>query len=364
MAELSHGLVSDERPAQSAAAGRGAEGEGELAVQFDGRSSVVLRIEARYPLKLLHHINRHSQQLPADTVKLPRLPSHVPPVVQMVGYGGGLLGADRLSLNVRLAEHSSLLLTTPANGRAYKQQQPAYTTTARSSSSRPSHFSSELRHTFHLGPSSLLLFVPSPLSLFARSSLATATTAHLHPTASLLLLDVIAGGRHTQGEQFGQSDYSATTTLHFDGDGRVPALRDRTVLRGRQCEDEAAFGRYKARGTVLLLGPHLLPLAVQLFLAHNQRTVRKRARSAESAAVSTECVVSAAWVCGHAPELLPADYLVDSAAVERCLSGGRVSGGCLLRLLSVEVESLLHTVGQLLAPVDSHMQGVAPWQRV
>ena len=342
------------------------EGGGVLVVRFDGRSSVVLRIEARYPLKLLHQINRHAQlpstaALQAVPALLPRLPAHLPPVVQMVGYGGGLLRADRLSLNVHLMPHASLLLTTPANGRVYKQHHSTHLT---------STTGSELRHTFHVGPSSLLLFVPSPVSLFARSSLATHSTLHLHREASLLLLDVITSGRSTQGEQFGQSQYSATTTVYYTDDNnhtdRVPTIRDRTVFGGEQHDDDAAtVGSYKARGTVLLLGPQLLPLAVQLYLSHNQRGVRKKkAQHAEAGSGAVECVVSAAWVCGNAPELVPADCVMDTATVERCLSGGQVSGGCLLRLMSGEVDQLLQTVSRLLTALDSHMQGVAPWQRV
>ena len=354
-------------------AGRGAEGAGVLVVRFDGRSSAVLRIEARYPLKLLHLIDRRTQ-LPRHTataahVELPLLPPHAAPVVQMLGYGGGLLSADRLSLDVRLLDRSSLLLTTPAHGRAYKQCQPAHPVHIRQASGRSVDVSgSEVRHSVHLGPSSLLLFVPSAVSLFAHSSLATATTVRLHSTASVLLVDVIAGGRLTQGEQFGHSvRYSATTTVHYTdaADQRVPAMRDRTVLLAQHCHDDGAtVGRFQARGTVLLLGPHLLPLAIHLFLAHNQRTVRKARGGQQPASQSTECVVSAAWVCGSAPDPVAADCVVDSAAVQRCVGGGSVSGGCLLRLLSAEVESLLHTVGRLLSALDSHMQGAAPWQRV
>ena len=364
MAEPALLPLSSTQPSQLTAASQGAaesEGEGVLVVRFDGRSSVILHIEARYPVKLLHHINRHplSASHPAThqsaCVELPHLPSSLPPVVQMVGYGGGLLSTDRLSLTVRLMERSSLLLTSPAHSRAYKQPQPLQHGTVSGS---------ELRHTFHVGPSSLLLFVPSPVSLFASSSLATASTVHLHTTASLLLLDVITGGRHTQGEQFGQSLYSATTTVYYNTDSRVAAVRDRVVLSEQQLDDAGMFGRYRARGTVLLLGPHLLPLALHLFIAHSQRNVRKVARGTGSTNLSTECVVSAAWVGGSAPEVGPAGCVLDSVAVERCLSDGRVRGGCLLRLLSVEVESLLRSVSRLLATLDSHMQGVAPWQRV
>ena len=375
MAESAHEpATKDERPNTSASAGAGAEGEGSIVVRFDGRSSAVLRIEARYPLKLLHLIRRHSQLDARDlNAALPRLPPYVPPVVQMLGYGGGLLSADRLSLHAQLLPHSALTLTTPAHGRAYKQRQPALSA---STSSRPNDSrvggiggGSEVRHTFHLAAHSLLLFVPSPVSLFAHSSLAAHTTLHMHATASVLLLDAYTGGRPTQGERFGQAVYSSTTSVYYQhedeavgaGIAPIPALRDRSVLFGhQQLDDAATVGRYAARGSVLLLGPHLLPLAVQLFLAHNQRSVRKKAHSVQS----NECVVSAAWVCGHAPELLPADRAVDSAAVQRCLSGGRVDGGCLLRLLSVEVEALLQTVGRLLAALDAQLQGVAPWQRV
>ena len=352
------------------------DGEGALVVGFDGRSSAVLRIEARYPLKLMHAIDRHSQhdshssnslashsntQQSLRSISLLRLPAHVPPVVQMLGYGGGLLSADRLSLKAQLTPHATLLLTTPAHGRAYKQRLQQQQSTQPAGS-----VSSEVSYSFHLGPSSLLLLAPFPVSLFANSSLATRCTVHMHSSASALLFDAITGGRHTRGEQFGHVAHSATTTLFIDDhDQHVPAVRDRSVLSGRPCDDDANMaGRYKARGTVLLIGPHLLPLAVELYLTHNQRTVRVKARSKDAAAASTECVVSAAWVCGNAPDLLPADCPVDSAAIERCLGGGRVSGGCLVRVLSVEVESLLQTVGSLLAALDWHMQGVAPWQRV
>ena len=379
------------RTAPPAAAESGA-GVGSVVVRFDGRSSAVTVVEARYPLKLLHAINRHphvaqhTAALQSALVELPLLPPYVPPVVQVAGYGGGLLSGDRLSVNVRLMEHSSLLLTTPAHGRAYKQQQPAphshrgsptvpsgSSTHSSSSSGHSStssgHIGSELRHAFHLGPAALLLFAPSPLSLFARSSLHTSTTVHLHRNSSALLVDVITGGRRSRGEQFGQSLYSNTTTVYFtDGDDQrvpVPAMRDRSVLLGQQhCDEPLTVGRYQARGTVLLLGPHLLPLAVRLFLQCNQRSVKRRARMADPVSGSTECVVSAAWVCGNAPELVPADCVIDSAAVEICLRSGRVSGGCLLRLLSVEVENALQTVGRLLSALDVHMQGVAPWQRV
>jgi len=74
------------------------------------------------------------------------------------------------------------------------------------------------------------------------------------------------------------------------------------------------------------------------------------------------CIVSASWV----GEGLPPEGEDEEAAVKRVSEEGgevEVSGGCLLRLMSGEINEMLDELQRLLAPLDTHMQGVAPWQR-
>ena len=319
-----------------------------------GERSVIDTIHAHYPLKLMHAINRYPA-LPSPTpppspspllrLLSSRLPSHLPPVVQMLSYGGGLVSSDCVRLTARLHPHSSLLLTTPAHGRVYGERVRGAGRV-------------EMVQEVECGEGSLALVVPSPLGPLRASEYAATLSVALGEGASLLLFDGLTSGRATLAEHFSVARYSSSTTVARwpAAADAAPLLRDRTVI----VPPHAALHRHRAQATVVLLGPALLPLAVALYRGVQQRTVGRREGAAlwDADGRMRGCITSASWVAGSPPS-----DTEDEAAAARKVEGGSITGGCLLRLMGGDVAVVLDEVQRLLPTLDVHLQGVAPWQR-
>ncbi len=70
------------------------QGHGRVVLHNDGNANVFSEMSATYPLKLL------SPQLPSPDVS----------VVYMLSYGGGLVGGDRVQLDVEVYDGARLAL--------------------------------------------------------------------------------------------------------------------------------------------------------------------------------------------------------------------------------------------------------------
>ena len=339
---------SDEGVAPSA-------GCGLLRCERDGGQCRVSRISAHYPLKLMHAIDRHCCERPAAAAALPgsQRPWHAPPAVQLLTYGGGVLGCDWLRLRVELLPASCLLLTTPSHGRLYRQR-------AGCSGGE----TAKLSQDFRLAASSLLLYLPSPVSAFASSAVVSRSTVRLQASASVALLDCLTAGRQTLAESF-QSvrRYEQETEVLLQSRPPRRLLRERLVIAA----PAAGLLPHRCQASLLLLGPQLLPAALRLFLLLSQRTVRK-----DEPAV----LLSASWVGGHVPaaasgagagEEAEAEVEAEVARLLRLHAAlsAPLSGGCLLRLSGDEVCEIMAELGRVLdGALDCWTQGLAPWQRI
>ena len=134
-------------------------------------------------------------------------------VVWVLNPTGGLVGGDRLALDVDLGAGAHACLTTPSATKVYR--------TAGEVAEQDVHL--------RLAPDAILEWVPDHTIPFAGSALRQRIRVHLGEGARLILMDAFAAGRVARGEawQFAVLDSAITIT---DARGRV--LHDRFVLSG------------------------------------------------------------------------------------------------------------------------------------
>ena len=145
-------------------------------------------------------------------------------VVSILNPTGGLLGGDRLSIEVDVAAGAHAVLTTPSATRVYRADGAPTVQTVR----------------LRLGPGAVVEWVPDHTIPFAGSALRQAFDVELDETASLVLVDAFSAGRIALGEAWRFALLESAISIR-DRCGWL--LHDRFVLRGRAGEDEPAFGR-------------------------------------------------------------------------------------------------------------------------
>jgi urease accessory protein len=101
---------------------------------------------------------------------------------------GGLLGGDRLAMNVRVGPGAQVQLTTAGATRIYRPRTDAPVTTQ----------TSEIT----VGENALLEYVLDPIIPFAGSRLSQRTRIHLADGAGLFWWEILAPGREARGEIF------------------------------------------------------------------------------------------------------------------------------------------------------------------
>lgn len=132
-------------------------------------------------------------------------------LVTLVNSSGGVLGGDRLALDVELDREARLELVTQSATRLYR------------SIRGPARMTQQLR----LGTGASLDYLPDEIIPFAGSDFEQTTEVDLAPGARAILAEVVAAGRLARGERF------AFTRLVLDlrcvAGGRL-VLRDRAEL--------------------------------------------------------------------------------------------------------------------------------------
>lgn len=195
--------------------------------------------------------------------------------VQITNPSGGILGGDRLELQVNLAPGASAALLTQGAGKAYRG--PAARQTA----------------AFDLAEGALLEYLPHHLIPFAGSSLHTETTFDLAAGATLVAWEAYAAGRVARGERFLFDRLSARTRASREG---VPQALDGFDLAGGASEP---FGGSSYCGTLLVLAPgDLASLADAL-----HRTLSEVPRTLASASAPAPGVCGARVLARDAPAL-------------------------------------------------------------
>jgi urease accessory protein len=157
-------------------------------------------------------------------------------VVSVLNPTGGLVGGDRLSIDVVTGPGAHACLTTPSATRVYRTTGPA----------------AEQQVTLRLGPGAALEWVPDHTIPFPGSAFQQAIHVDLGDGARLILVDAFATGRVARGEAW---TFRSLDSLLSARDGQRWRVRDRLCLRGG--EEWAGLGRAEHHayfGTVVVLG--------------------------------------------------------------------------------------------------------------
>ncbi|GAA6025775.1 hypothetical protein JCM11491_001989 [Sporobolomyces phaffii] len=211
-------------------------GDGVIVCTADraGRASL-LRVAFSYPLKVI---------TPNRTFL-----DHVQ-VAWLISYGGGLVGGDRVRLEVAIDKPSTLVLLTQGSTKVFKART--------ADKGYDGHTTTLQRYRASVCPGGFLVLLPAPVTCFARAQYRQHQAVHLADrSASLVLLDWYTSGRmdYAAGPEAWQFDEYVSDNEVWIGDTRV--VKD--VLSLRRNRDEGGFQQrvepYSAYATLFLFGP-------------------------------------------------------------------------------------------------------------
>ena len=145
-------------------------------------------------------------------------------VVSILNPSGGLVGGDRLVIDVVAEAGAHAVLTTPSASRVYRTEGEPTVQTVRLSA----------------GPRAVIEWIPDHTIPFAGSALRQAIDVELDETAGLILVDAFAAGRVAAGEAWRFALLESAISIR-DAGGWL--LHDRFVLhRGATPDDLAPDG--------------------------------------------------------------------------------------------------------------------------
>ncbi|HEV8585708.1 MAG TPA: urease accessory protein UreD [Methylomirabilota bacterium] len=172
--------------------------DGALALGFErrGTRTVLARCRWRIPLQVL----------------APVALDDVAAIVSVLNPTGGLVGGDRLVIDVDAGPGAHACLTTPSATKVYRTAGAAAEQTVRLS----------------LAPGARLEWVPDHTIPFAGSALRQRIEADVAEDAVLVVVDAFAAGRVARGEAWRFGLYDSALSVR---DPRGPLLQDRVVLR-------------------------------------------------------------------------------------------------------------------------------------
>jgi len=198
--------------------------------RVEGRT-VATRAFASTPLKLLN------PQLPGPAAW-----------IYAATYGGGLVGGDRIDLDIDVGGGSRVVLTTQASTKVYRS---------------PLESSQHLRA--RVRDDALLVVAPDPLVCFAGAHYAQRQEFDLDGAASLACIDWITAGRHRSGERWAFARYASR--LRVRRAGRL-VLADGLTLDPVDGAVDERMRQFNCVATAVFTGP-LAPPAVQSLDTNN-----------------------------------------------------------------------------------------------
>jgi urease accessory protein len=198
----------------------GREGALRLRVERRGGASVVASCRSTVPLQVLAPVGLDD---PAA-------------VVSILNPTGGVVGGDRLGIDVAVGPGAHACLTTPSATRVYRTSGPPAVQEV----------------SIDLGPGATLEYVPDHTIPFPGSAFRQAIRVHVGDGAQLILVDAFAAGRITRGEAWRFALLESALVIR-DADGWL--LRDRFVLAGDPAWGGLGFAEAAAYfATIVVLG--------------------------------------------------------------------------------------------------------------
>lgn len=162
------------------------------------------------------------------------------PEVQITNPAGGILGGDRLRIEVSLEPGSSVAILTQAASKAYRGEKASQ------------------RVIFQVGRNAFLEYLPHHLIPFAASNYRQDTMFYLEEGAALITWDAYSAGRVAHGEHFAFGRLSSSTRIFLQ---EAPVAIDGFDFTG----GGKPFGEYFYLATVYVLSPENAgPLAEKL----------------------------------------------------------------------------------------------------
>lgn len=153
----------------------------------------------------------------------------------LVHTAGGMVGGDRLSIDLNLQPHSHALVTTSAAGKVYRSE-------------------AESCHqiiTINLDASALCEWVPQESILFEGAKFHQTMRVNLAPTALWMGMEFFRFGRTARGERFRLGEWRSQSEVWQQGH---PLWIDRSVLSGEMSQSPTTLGTTTVMGTLVVLG--------------------------------------------------------------------------------------------------------------
>ncbi|KAL1748546.1 UreD urease accessory protein-domain-containing protein [Schizophyllum fasciatum] len=215
-----------------------AAGTGRICLSLLDSNAVFSELSAAYPLKLLS----------------PRTSPPNVAVAYVLSYGGGLVGGDRVSLDVSVERDAILVLLSQGSTKVFKVRPGARLAQVPTDTPSPTTVQN---FTFTVADRSCVFQLPDPVTCFRAASYSQTQTFHLAPAASLIVLDWVTSGRKTLGEDWLFARYHSVNEVFVAG-RRV--ARDAMLL-----EEDAADARVPARTLAQRLAPYSCYAMLLLF---------------------------------------------------------------------------------------------------
>eukprot|EP00752_Nemacystus_decipiens_P009832 g8771.t1 len=333
---------------------------GELQFEFVQGKTACTTTYARYPIKFV------SATRAADAGCA---------WVYTLGYGGGAVCGDQVTITCRVAEKSTAALTTQGSTKVFKRGSKSERATATELGSEEIHRASQTLLS-RVSTAALLAVVPDPVTCFKNSSFRQHQRFLLEHGSSLVLVDWVTSGRMSRGEGWAfnrlesrnevmvQARAWVPTDGRAEGGGWEPLVLDSLVLEdvpGLSVQDRMLG--MKVVGVVVLLGPRVEGLVATLL----DLEARKRSRfppglePGGDAATTTRGVGTANR--GEAPS--PPREKGRTLSSVSPLHGG-VDGWCrglVYRFAAERTDDARAMLHDLLLPLQPALGGKAPYSR-
>jgi len=143
-------------------------------------------------------------------------------IISILNPTGGLVGGDRLSIDIDAGADTHAVLTTPSATRVYRTDGDPATQTVR----------------LRLGPRAVVEWVPDQTIPFAGSAFRQAIDVEMDEAAGLVLVDAFSAGRIARGEAWRFTLLESAISVR---DRRGWLLHDRFVLRPGSAPDQPGW---------------------------------------------------------------------------------------------------------------------------